>query len=611
MGNMNHPKKTQIDMPSNEVLEEVVLRPYDDKDINLELEGKVEKLMKFFDQAGIDYDKFNPESIPRLNLDRKKAYPNNDPYQNIAGQHDTKKWLEAVKTVYYSERNGSGRIPAIRQATKGWNVMETFDFLNWLKFYESGDYVKYKFAQLWYENGAPGYFLHVKPDPVKESVTEVSGRDIDMARDSASSELSVAEKKDIIEKQRNKIVGRLDSAEKLLRSNDGHLFAGKEFEILLDAIYQLKKKVQMVNKVSTSTRLYDDMIVRQANVLVRDGFVKAAEVLFKVAQANNPPPTNTGTNSKSTLTPTSPAPPGQGSGSVGGLPSMGPGMPQNPPESEANNAIGDFLDNLDTGKVTTKDNAQVEDSLEVADIAIDLNEDDDLLITEAQATSPIDEPITTAPAPSPLNPATVKAPKTPPVRKPGDEEENLEITEDDIPKDQPAPGGSAFSNKIDAVLKGVSIVDVVSELEDLAKIFKTREIPRRLGLVDMMLDSLGLASFFPSLSEATNKALESNNYISTRVEDILSKLRGALATKDVDLKGGETPDRPDVAGIKGKLQSDEDKEKSRKQMRKDQENVELENKGKETPEVEIEEDLGAPPVPATPLAQAPAVPKPA
>lgn len=598
---MSKPPSSKIDLPSTKVLEEVSLRPLDTElELTPELKDKIEKLMQFFDESGINYDKFN-----------RKAYPNNDPYINIPGQHDTKKWLEVVKTVYYKERNGMGRIPAIRQATQGWNIMETYDFLNWLRFYESGDHMKYKFAQLWYENGAPGYFLHVKPDPIQDKEPEISGNDIDMVRDSAASELSSTEKKSIIEKQRNKIVGRLDSAEKLMRSHEGQLFAGKEFEALLDAIYQLKKRVQMVNKVSTSIRLYEDMIVRQANILVRDGFVKAADVLYKVAQANNPPPAGTGTKTDTPLAPNPPAPPGQGSGSAGGLPSVGPGMPQNPPESAPNNAIDDFLDNLETGKITSKEDAQANDSLEIDDCIDVCNSEDDLLVTEAQVV-PIDEPITDTPAPAPLNPATVKAPPTPRAppkpAKPGMDEEPLEVTEEDIPKDNAAPGApSGFTGKIDAVLAGVTVADVVSELEDLAKVFKTREIPRRLGLADMMLDSLGLASFFPSLSEATNKALESNNYISTRVEDILSKLRGALTTKDVDLKG-EAPDRPEVAGIKNKLQSDEDKEKSRKQMRKDQENSELENKGKETPEVEIEEDLGAPPAPAVPL---PAVPKPA
>jgi hypothetical protein len=122
-----------------------------------------------------------------------------------------------------------------------------------------------------------------------------------------------------------------------------------------------------------------------------------------------------------------------------------------------------------------------------------------------------------------------------------------------------------------------------------------------------MLDSLGLASFFPSLSEATNKALESNNYISTRLEDILSKLHGAMATKEIDLTGEEPPSNPEVDKIKEKLKQDENKDKARKQMRKQQEMSELENKSKETPEIEIEEDLSVPPAPVAPVTPPPAV----
>jgi hypothetical protein len=134
-------------------------------------------------------------------------------------------------------------------------------------------------------------------------------------------------------------------------------------------------------------------------------------------------------------------------------------------------------------------------------------------------------------------------------------------------------------------------------------------MPRQLGIVDMMLDSLGLASLFPSLSEAQNKALEANNYISTRVDDILAKLRGAMASAEKS-PVAPAPEREDMAGIRGKLQGDQDKEKARKQMRKEQEAAEMEAPAKETPAVEMGE-LGAPPPAAPPpVAPPPAAPRP-
>jgi hypothetical protein len=563
-------KENIIDDSSDKNLEVVELSPYSDQELELtpDVEKKIENLLEFFQSYDIPYDKFDLDGD-------KKAYPNINYYMYIPGQHDIGKWIKAMQFIRFLESRGAERAPAIRQVTSGWNVIETFDFLNWIKFYGAGEHMKYKFAQLWYENGAPGYFLPIKKDPPVEPAPR---QDIDFAISPITRDEAAEEKKNIIEKQRSKIIGRLDSVEKLLRSRDGHLFADKELETLIDAVYQLKKKIYLVNKVSASTKLYEDMIIREANILTKNGFTKAGEVLFSVAEDKVPAATP-------------PAPPAQGQGAAGGLPSTGPGAPTTPPDTTNDNSpVEKFLDNLETGNVTTReDKLEVEDTIDISDV------EDELLVTEAQA----------APPPPPP-PPSIK----PPVKPPADIEEPLEVTEEDVKPsgNKSAPTVSDFDSKVSQVFSDISVADVVTKLEDLAKVFKTREIPRQLGIIDMMLDSLGLASYFPSLSEATNKALESNNYISTRVEDILSKLRGSMGTNEIDLKGSNNPEKPEVAGIKQKLQSDEDKEKSRKQMRKDQETAELEGKTKETPEVEIEEDLGAPPPPPPPKA-APPVPK--
>ena len=316
--------------PSHDPL--IDFRSYKDEDLEITDDKRedVERLMKFFDDHGIDYSKFDPSKITKLDLG-KAAYPNNDSYMHIPGQHNTQKWLQAISEIYGKESEGSDRVKAIRQVTSGWNIMETFDFLNWVKFHEAGDHMKYKFAQLWYENPTmgPGYFLQVKKDPEPtEDTHAATGQDIDFAKERAGAD---AEKRQIIEKQRNKIIGRLDSAEKLLRSPDGHTFSGKEFESLLESIYQLKKKIHMVNKISSSTRLYEDMIVREGNVLYKQGFVKAANVLYSAAQT----PAASGEQAKGkpggteALIPASPGDPsGAGNpGAPGGLPSVGPGMP--------------------------------------------------------------------------------------------------------------------------------------------------------------------------------------------------------------------------------------------------------------------------------------------
>ena len=639
-------KKPIVDMPSKKQLKELV-RPYSDEELTLtpEQQAQLEKTMKLLEEYGIDFSKFKPEHLSFIT--GKRAYPNYDQYQYIPGRHDMKKWLYAVKDINYKQKAGFPFRDAVKNATGGWPQMEIYDFLNWLRFYEEGAHMKYKFAQVWYVNdNQPGYFLHVKPDAPKEPEPTSDGNAVQEVREEAERR---EEKRQMIEKQRAKIIGRLDSAEKLLRSPEGQHFAGDELEALMEAIYALKKKVQLVNKLSIATRLYEDMIVREGNILKRDGFMKAAEVLYSIAQTPGQSGEQAdGGKAKGGNLPVPPSPPdpsGAGqSGTMSGLPATAPGTPsaqtpvdgdQNkdqppatglvgtkapapgsttgtetgaPPDKAAPPGLNMFISNMNDGNKTEADKSKSEDD--------ELEVEDELLVTEAQAAPPpgvppaaLEEvPMTDAP-PAERNPPAFIPPaaeKPAGEAKPGApaEEEPLEVTEDDIPKDD-APPTSGFDAKMDQLLQSVTIEDVVAELEEISKEYKTREQPRRLSYVDMMLDSLGLASMFPSLSEAQNKALEATNYISTRVDDILAKLRGAIASQEKPQ--APAAERPEVAGIKSKLQSDQDKEVKRKQMRKEQEAAELEGGGpgaKATPAVELGELGAAPAVPAAPAAPA-------
>jgi len=530
----------------------------------------------------------------------KKAYPNFEQIQNIPGTHDMDKWLQAVKSIYYDEaKNNVSRKDALRKVTQGWMVTEVNDFINWLRFYEEGTHLKYKTAQFWYGNADTGYLLPIKQDPKKEEPTQVDGRNIDFARDSVVDELSASDKKKIIEKQRNKIIGRLDSAEKLLRSQDGQMFADQEFSSLLETIYELKKKIQMVNKKSSSDKLYFDMIIREANRLTNKGFIKAANMLHSVAEENK----NEKDNVKQTELPSStpPAPPMNGSGAVGGLPVEVPSI-NNPPnlietDKSKSKGVDQFLNKLETGSVTTDANDVDEDLLEVID-----SEDD--LVVEAQVADSLSEPTKEELSnPKPITPGSTPIKSDP----------SLDVKETDMPV--PAPNKD-FDHMMEAIFSNLTIADVVAKFEDIAKFYKTREMPRQLAFADMMLDSLGLAPFFPSLSEATNKALEANNYISTRLEDIISKLRGTMKTRDIDMKDEDKQMMsPEISKAQEVLKTQEEKNKAKKQMRKDLEDQELESQVKETPEIEVEEDLGnkppvtkeplpppPPPVPAKPIA---------
>lgn len=499
----------------------------------------------------------------------KLAYPNIDYMRNVPGTYDSNKWLQAVKTIYYEEnKNQLSRNEALRQATQGWLITEIIDFIHWLRFYEEGSHLKYKFAHNWYGDADVGYLLPIKKD--NNPIT--SNQDINEAKDPESSELSLSEKKKIIERQRNKIIGRLDSAEKLLRSDEGQLFADKEFESLLISLYDLKKKIQMINKKSASDKMYKDMIVRESNILAKKGFIKASGLLYSLAEE-----TNTEEVSPNTMPapiPASPEPPMVGGGMLGQL-------PMENKEQALSIGINQFLEKLETGGKT--DSNETKDELEV--------EDKEILV-EAQVVDDIKEL-------EPINENITKS-----VSKPEPEPEAILKS---VPE-QPIVSKD-FDNLLDSAFANLTIQDVILKFEQIAKFYKTREMSRQLALADIMLNRLDLTPFFPGLAEATNKSLEANNYILTRIEDIIAKLHGVLKTKDIDFDRAK-PVSPEMENAKQVLQNQDDKDKAKKQLRKDLEDENLKNQLKETPEVDIEEDLeqAVPEVPSTPPAASPVAP---
>lgn len=87
---------------------------------------------------------------------------------------------------------------------------------------------------------------------------------------------------------------------------------------------------------------------------------------------------------------------------------------------------------------------------------------------------------------------------------------------------------------------GSSIGDVVEVLEPVVLELKERAVARELAKVDMMLDAQNIASHFPELGEAMNKVLESNTYVVTRLDKLLTKIKGGAQEKEKDEEKPET-----------------------------------------------------------------------
>jgi hypothetical protein len=125
-----------------------------------------------------------------------------------------------------------------------------------------------------------------------------------------------------------------------------------------------------------------------------------------------------------------------------------------------------------------------------------------------------------------------------------------------------------------------------------------------------MMDQLNLSSFFPGLAEASSKSLESNQYALTRIEEVLSKLKGSIKNpkeQELDLLGKDistSPSAVDLEGVRSSLEDQENKEKARKQQRRLDEQAKVEK-----PVIEVEEDLAQPVnLPTSPAAPAAPVP---
>ena len=234
--------------------------------------------------------------------------------------------------------------------------------------------------------------------------------------------------------------------------------------------------------VNAKSVLLEDLIHKEANKLEADGMVKSADLVRKLAQPAAPPPVGGDPLA---------APPGGdplGGDPLGGMGDLGmPGAEGQPAAEPAKPgdehlAMQDFVRNMTGETEPEKEDLQTQSSLKV----------------QAQ----VDSPELEAPAPEPEAPA----PQTP---------------------EQKALKADVADKDIEEALKNVTISDLISKLDGLAQAYRIREKTRQLTVVDLMMQQLGISSYFSNLSEAINKAYDSNQYILTRVEDILARLRGA------------------------------------------------------------------------------------
>ena len=521
---------------------------------------------------------------------RKAAYPI-EPWRNITPAYSIDKFLNSFQEVLGLQPS-LGRDQAVAKVTDSWKTTERDDFINWMKFYEGSNHLKYKKAFM-LDNGV--YVPSETARPVNNQTVQTIAptKPVELPPEDPHKANLTAHKK--------KIISRLDSLEKLLRSDISQQFNGIEFTDLIKNIHDLKSKFYTLKIASDKT--VDDMVVRASNQLIAKGYNEAAGLLIKHAQVGNLPsaaPTEnvnnaTPANNQQTAPMTDKDNPGSASLDLSAVP------PEIEIEEDEESPEDEFLENMSGGLYTDLDNQQSSDKEEILLALDDESEEDELetLASDPEAMITIiaqEVPISPQlPLPNQDSPTPDSAPAStsPNIENSPKEESALEISTD----------SRDIDDLLDKAFGDVTPEMVIKKLEEISKIFKTKEIPRQLALVDFMLDKLGFASFFPALSEASGKAIESSNYIASRIDNVLSSLRGVMQTDDIDLVNGEGSTDPKLQAMQAKLQQQQDKEEARKAAQKERED-------KETPVIDIEQPAPAAVTPSpAPVAQ-PAAPNP-
>jgi hypothetical protein len=579
-----------------------------------------------------------------MNKINKTAYPQGHADTHIKS-YDLNKWTKTSHDISIYARQGYDYNKIKDELTKNWDEMEKKDFAHWMKYYQSNSQNAYKKAQ--YLEVAPGAFV---PGAMLSSSPDLND---------LKTKIKLPEEEDPqfkINKKIRSILNRLTSAEKLATDPDVQRELSKRLDIglhkWLEELQRVKRLIQIAPIKHANSSILEDLIFKEANILAHKGFPKTAQELIKVAQLIPTPKDPQGSPPAPAPAPNLPggppgppldmppppdappgAPPGPGvpPGGPPGAPPAPPGgglIPTDPsqlpplkpnppkpaekPKPKGQEALDEMLGNLNSNK--NKDNNNIVDPLvdDLAGMTIQAKEDEFAeieIVAQAlppeMATTPVDVPFSApsaipVPSPEPTGLPNANLPASTPVKAPPASavkpKPTIEVSEDED-KFADTVIHKKTDDLLESALSSITITDVIERLDTLVNLFRTREIPRQLAIIDLMMDQLNLSSFFPGLAEASSKSLESNQYALSRIEEVLSKLKGSIKndkSKEIDLLGQEastSPDALDVEGVRSSLQSLEDKEKARKQQKKQEELAKIEE---EIPEIEVEEDLAQP-----------------
>ena len=232
-----------------------------------EMEKYLREYCGVLDKAGISSENQLEQYLNSGTID-KKAYPQG--IREFTHQtYSVSKWTKALQDIY--QLISASQIDyqeAFNKITYGWDEMEKIDFKNWVSYYQQGNQDKYKTAQ-YYPNSFkidPNQALKAQVIPTQEQATP---------------QLSEEEKKKALVKRVQAIVARLQAAEKLATDPDIREILTRKLDINLEdwlnRLHQVKRMIQAAPLKNVYSTLLQDLIVKEANSLVKKRFSKSCK----------------------------------------------------------------------------------------------------------------------------------------------------------------------------------------------------------------------------------------------------------------------------------------------------------------------------------------------
>jgi hypothetical protein len=532
-------------------------------------------------------------AINSLETINKKAYPQGYEGSHIQPPYNLPKWVEAMRQVYILKNKGLSKYDALDKVTEKWNTMETNDFKHWFKFYESNSHLAYKTASD-EEQKIPSDMdgLYVSMPVLNNTVQEnstINEEEVNNKEDIQKRPYKRRSRPELtLNEKVNRLIGRLNSAEKLYTSDNFRELLGNEYEAWLSTLHQLKRKIQI--SVFKNATTVDDVVVGFSNKLISGGLVKTAGLILKVAQEASvaPPPVGSGGDIKqpkeeNTESPTPPLPPPPASDEP-----SGDLFSDIPPSSFSENDEGiedeEDLNDPEGAMIEFMENLGVKSNKKEASVI----NNDEIIVTEEDLYNYKKAQLSNESLPSKnITPSSGTVPAKP--------VNNVQpqMIDKNINRLNPEPVKHEFDidDRIDSAFKNITIDDVITKLDSLVLYYKNRPAVSELTKIDLAMQQLGLAAYFPNMAEATKSALDSNQYVLTRIEDILAKLKGAYSIQSGQLEK-----------IKDKFDEAEDlasEKKQRRQLEKmeDDGSEEFDIKAplKQPEEIDIQEEIKNPP----------------